>query len=373
MHRIRLAGALLGLLFCRTEALAAQANDSGGLTITVPDSVRLFRRTETQRYPDPADGMLFRFRRSDGLGADAFLYPGPDFGKDCDIACARELIAREGNQFIGSFPELVRRKYLDTIANVRDSVLTPPSQARWRIGRHIQFETRVHGEARWSEMFLYYQPELRVKVRATYVPGDAHQRDIAEFARSLMDAIANGGAAARASALNGLVNITTRFSGSPVAHYRTALAVLRSQGYDVDRDSSTAPWRIVTKGRFAPSALTDTEAGHLTESPGVMLIVELRAEGDSTRIVATPRSPLRPGWTDTHAANTLRLLSMARFMTAFEDSTRAATAAAPRTPEHSFDAPASPQSASAAADASAPPAPCVSTAHTTQRCPVAPS
>ena len=299
----------------------AQAADSGGVTLQMPDSIGLFVMTERRTLPDPMDGMFIRFRRSDGLGADLFLYPGPDFSDDCDLSCARELLKREGDQFIGAFPELVRRKYLDTIGTVRDSALVPPARATWRIGRHVWFETRVGGSPRWSDMYLYYQPRLRIKVRATYAADSAQHSEIAEFARAAMDAVANGSAMARAGPLHRLRSMSSRFLGAPRELVGSVVGVLLKMGYVIE-DSSQTPLLIVTAPRFAWPEGSEAEPWHGAVSPGVRLVVALRAEGDSTHIEATARSPLRPGWTDPPSAEKLQLITVAAFMTSLSEATR---------------------------------------------------
>ena len=227
----------------------AQAADSGGVTLQMPDSIGLFVMTERRTLSDPMDGMFIRFRRSDGLGADLFLYPGPDFSDDCDLSCASELLKREGDQFIGAFPELVRRKYLDTIGTVRDSALVPPARATWRIGRHVWFETRVGGSPRWSDMYLYYQPRLRIKVRATYAADSAQHSEIAEFARAAMDAVANGSAV----------------KGDATHIEATARSPLRPGWTDTQ---SAEKLQLITVAAFMTSLSEATRTGVRTTRPG---------------------------------------------------------------------------------------------------------
>ena len=186
--------ALIAALLLGAEAprIFAQTRDSSRLAIDLPDSVRTFVRTEMKQLANPAEGYVVRYRRVDGLAADVFVYPGPDFASNCDLACARNVMEREGGSLVASFPEIIRRKYIDTVGTVHDSAVTPASSEHWRLGRHIQFETRIHGEPRWSDMFLFYAPGLRIKVRATYVPGELQRANIAEFARAAVDAITGG-------------------------------------------------------------------------------------------------------------------------------------------------------------------------------------
>jgi hypothetical protein len=332
MHPIPSAAALSILLCASPASLAAQAKDSGGVTIHVPDSVGQFQRVETKRFPEAANGTMFRYRRGDRLVADAFLYPGPDLGVACDLACAGRLLAREGDGFVSSLPELVRRQYIDTVGTVHDSTLTPSSRANWQLGRHVHYETRMRGDARWSDLFLFYLPNLRVKVRATYEPGDVHRNDIAAFAHALMDGLTSDTSAEQESELGRMINISTRFVGSPAELYPTALAVLRGQGFQID-DSSSTSVRIVTAPNYQSPAGTPSASLPVTESPGFRLIVELRETGDSTHVVTSAQAPIRPGWTDTKGLDVLRIVAATKFMATFSDSTRAAKPSPAKAPD----------------------------------------
>ena len=126
-RRLLLAAALLA------PALPAAAQpDTGTITIKVPDSIGVFRMVQRKDFEDRSHGVLLRYERADSLRADVFVYAGPDFDKDCDLACARAVLKEEGDGFVGAFPQLVSAKYVDSIAVTSDSALAPPAGAPWR-------------------------------------------------------------------------------------------------------------------------------------------------------------------------------------------------------------------------------------------------
>lgn len=83
------------LIACLTAATAAaQRADSGTVQLVVPQSVGEWVFAGRHDYPDPALGVLVRYRRSDSLRADVFAYPGPDFATRCPMACAKNFLER---------------------------------------------------------------------------------------------------------------------------------------------------------------------------------------------------------------------------------------------------------------------------------------
>jgi hypothetical protein len=51
---------------------------------------------------------------------------------------------------------------------VRDDALVPIPGVPWQLGRHLLLAVRRDGRAQRSDLYLFYQPGLRVKLRATY-------------------------------------------------------------------------------------------------------------------------------------------------------------------------------------------------------------
>jgi len=62
----------------------------GGLRI--PPRVGTFVLSGRQDFPQPGAGSRFRYVAPDSLYADLYLYPGPDLGERCDLACAERVI-----------------------------------------------------------------------------------------------------------------------------------------------------------------------------------------------------------------------------------------------------------------------------------------
>ena len=194
----REGGMTAPLIRCTAGARASADSGTGssrGITLQIPDSIAAFQMSERKDFGG-ADGVMLRYRRADGLTGDVFIYAGPDLEKDCDIACARDVIRREGDDFIGSFPELIRRGYVDSIAVASDSALTPPPNSVWRLGRHMRFRTIRDGSPQWSDFYVYYLPDYRVKIRASYARDSSAARAIGQLAAAAAPTIAGSRRAA---------------------------------------------------------------------------------------------------------------------------------------------------------------------------------
>ncbi|HKW12569.1 MAG TPA: hypothetical protein VJO33_19430, partial [Gemmatimonadaceae bacterium] len=107
--------ALTILLFAclTTTAAAAQRADTGTVHLGVPQSIGPWFFAGRHNYPDPALGVLVRYQRPDSLRVDVFAYPGPDLATRCPLACAKDVLEREINEFVVDFPEMIKRKYVD--------------------------------------------------------------------------------------------------------------------------------------------------------------------------------------------------------------------------------------------------------------------
>jgi hypothetical protein len=226
-------------------------------------------------------------------------------------------MAREGDDFVGAFPELVRRKYADTIAVASDRPLSPDSAAPWRLGRHLRLFERQAGRPRWSDFYLYYLPGFRLKVRATYAPDSALAAAVAQFASDAMPAITgrtrDGGKEPRS------IEVSATLPGPAVAAYARVLRLLADRGFAVE-DSSLSAGRIVTAPRYAWPAGSEKEPWHGAESPGVRLAISLVAKGDSTKVSVSGQSPTKPEWKDAKVAQTLELLSIMELVAAITDA-----------------------------------------------------
>jgi hypothetical protein len=306
---------LATLLAGRISSVAAQSTEPRQLALRVPDSLADFRMVARKDFDDAARSVMLRYSRADGLVADVFVYPGPDFARDCDVVCARNVFKREGDEFLELFPELIRRQYVDSIGVVSDSVLTPSADGVWRLGRHVRLRQRRNGEEQWSDFYLYYVPDYRLKVRASYGPDTAAAKSIARLAGTVAFAFSRGRTVVATAPDSGDTRgtrISTTLAGLPSAVYGTLSELLGKQGYTLE-DSSLAQGRLVTNPRYEWPKGSETESWHGATSPGVRLTVFLTPSGDSTKVDILGESPTRAGWTDANVARTLQVLSVMQF------------------------------------------------------------
>lgn len=166
---------------------AAPASD-GDVRLGVPRQVAAFRLLSRENTPNESE-VLLRYAGPDSLRADVFVYPGPDFASRCDSACAAGALDREIADFRSLLPELVRRRYVDSIAIERDEPVPPREAGGWRMGRRLTMAARRDGRAERSELHLFYLKGARVKIRTSYVPTDARLGAAAAFADSLVPAL----------------------------------------------------------------------------------------------------------------------------------------------------------------------------------------
>ena len=319
----------IGILAAASLASAPLAHsqatpDSSGITLSVPDSIGAFRMIHRKDFEEAADGVMLRYHRAaDSLQADVFAYAGPAFDAECDSACAREVLRREGDEFVAAFPELQRLGYVDTITVASDRTLTPPAGAPWRMGRHLRFHQHRQGRPEWSDFYLYYLPGYRVKIRASYPPDSTRAVAAGQLAAAVPQALTTRAAASPASGkgsspLSGIA-ITTTLHGTPQALRPVLLNLLARYGYTVE-DSGASGGRIVTAPRYAWPKGSEKEIWHGKESPGVRLFVTLEPRGDSTTVAIGGQSPTRPNWSEPKVAETLQLLSIMELTAALPES-----------------------------------------------------
>jgi hypothetical protein len=165
---------------------APDADSARGVSIRIPARVGEFRMANRHDYEDPGLGVQLRYHGPDSLIADVYVYPGPGFDGKCDSACALDHFAREVEQFRTDFPEMIRRRYYDSIAVVTESALAPGPGRPWLVGRHLQLAVKREGRAARSDFYLFYVPMYRVKVRLTYAPTSGRSQAIEGFMRDLM-------------------------------------------------------------------------------------------------------------------------------------------------------------------------------------------
>jgi hypothetical protein len=293
----------------------AQAPDSADISLRIPPQIGEFQMARRRDFPDKS--VMLRFMRSDSLYGDVFVYDGPDFTPSCDSSCAEGVLKAEGDDFIAAFPEFLRRKYVDTINVTTDQPLIPPANASWRIGRHVRMWQMKDGKTQWSDLYLYYLRGFRVKVRATYPADSATAVTMREFATAAPLAFISTRNLAAAPA-GGLdddtkpIVVSVTLPGTPSTTLPKLLELVRRFGYTVE-DSSFRAGRLVTAPRYAWPSGAEKESWHGTESPGMRLVLNYSAKGDSTAIQIGGQSPTRPDWTDAKVARTLHMLSVLEF------------------------------------------------------------
>lgn len=147
----------------------------------IPDRVGEFRFIGREDFDDPNDGSMFRFEHADSLVADVFLYPGPDFGADCPLDCASDLLRREHEGFVAGFDVMKSRGYVDDIRVLSGGALTPPAGAAWRIGHRLHLSVTRKGQQQHSDQWIVYLPGTRLKVRSTFVESPARVARLETF------------------------------------------------------------------------------------------------------------------------------------------------------------------------------------------------
>ncbi|HEX8851035.1 MAG TPA: hypothetical protein VF761_16005 [Gemmatimonadaceae bacterium] len=309
MLSIAKAALLSSVALLSASTLDAQAG-GGGINLHVPDSVGVFARTERKDFDDPSLGSMFRYTRADGMRVDVFVYPGPDLATDCPTDCAVKLLDAEVANFVSAFPEMIKRGYTDSIAVVTSRTLTPEPADRWRMGRYLRLRMVTKGVVQSSDFYLYYLPDIRVKLRASYPVDSANAIAVGDFARRVIPAFVMTPAVASADrAEEKHVEIGVTLAGSPSQLFTQLVAALGRQGYTI-ADSSRAEGRIVTAPFMGWPKGSEKEVWHGKDSPGVVITVALTPKGDSTAVEIRGRSPAVAGWKDADVASQLELISV---------------------------------------------------------------
>jgi hypothetical protein len=294
----------------------AQRADTSVVRLGVPQSVGPWVFAGRHDYPDPALGVLVRYQRPDSLRVDVFAYPGPDLASRCPLACAKDVLAREINDFVGAFPEMIKRQYVDTVFVVSDKTLSPAADNAWQLGRHLVLGVVSKGTAERSDFYLYYLRGFRIKLRASYVADSSRVHGVEEFAQMVVPAMwmrppvaqrdSDGASTERP------ISVSVTVSGHQPDVFRRLAGAVVQQGYTI-ADSSTTDGRIVTAPLVGWPKGTETKAWHGKDSPGVVLYITAHASGDSTTIEIGSRSPTVAAWRDAKIANQLQVISVILF------------------------------------------------------------
>jgi len=188
--------ALLTLSACAkapsSAAVPAPAS-SPVVALTVPERVAAFKMMKRHDYDDAGSGVQLRYEGPDSLIADVFVYPGPDLASECPLSCAEARMAAELAGFESSFPEMIRRGFVQSASVTARDSLVPPSTGLWQLGHHLTLAVTRDSLAQRSEFYLYYLPGYRVKVRATFTEAESRLRDIRAFVAALVPLLAGRG------------------------------------------------------------------------------------------------------------------------------------------------------------------------------------
>lgn len=182
------SGLLAAALVQQVDSLRASGVDlatpvARGRSVAYPAEVAGFRLEGRHDYPDPRYGVNLRYTRGGGAYVDVYVYPGVRVDAACDAACA---VGQEADGFVSGLPELVRSGSYERMEVTGDRPLHPGAGAPWAFGRHVALRVRRQGRTMDSQFYLYSFPGFMVKVRATYAPSDAMQRDVEAFVAELL-------------------------------------------------------------------------------------------------------------------------------------------------------------------------------------------
>jgi hypothetical protein len=184
MRRVLSGIAIAGLVAgCGGGAPAsvAPSPEAAPVEFFIPQRVASFTFNARKDDPNPALGTQVRFETTDTLLADVFIYPGPDFGDQCDRACATRLLAQETDGFVGSFGAMKAQGYVAEITVRESHPLAPGAGTRWMMGRHFVLDVTRDGRAQRSDYWLVYFAGTRLKVRATYPDTAPNVERVAAF------------------------------------------------------------------------------------------------------------------------------------------------------------------------------------------------
>jgi hypothetical protein len=154
-----------------------------GRSVAYPAEVAGFRLEGRHDYPDPRYGVNLRYTRGGGAYVDVYVYPGVRVDAACDAACA---VGEEADGFVEGLPELVRAGSYERMQVTADQPLHPGAGAPWAFGRHVTLRVQRQGRTMDSHFYLYSFPGFMLKVRATYAPSDAMDRDVEAFVAELL-------------------------------------------------------------------------------------------------------------------------------------------------------------------------------------------
>lgn len=174
-----------------TDLAAVSAASDTTLSFRIPRTIAGWRFVGRQHYDDPDLGMSVRYRHSDSLTADLYLYPGPGFDADCDVDCARALLRSEMDTNLAMFRTLEREGRYGSVSVDATRDLTPARTDRWRVGSHVRMRIAPAGsnQPHRSDLWLVYLPLVKMKVRATFLETPARTAALESFLASVVSTV----------------------------------------------------------------------------------------------------------------------------------------------------------------------------------------
>ena len=158
----------------------------GGVGLRIPPAIgdfALLSRQDDERF---GTGTSLRYRSTDGLEVDAFVYGlNPDVTR-CGAACADSAVRAESAGFVGLIPVYLARGYFRSATVASEAPLPRPSGALWLAGYRVSLAVVRDAGPEQSDFLLYILPGYRVKVRATYPAQAATAARMQRFADELL-------------------------------------------------------------------------------------------------------------------------------------------------------------------------------------------
>ncbi|HEX5725025.1 MAG TPA: hypothetical protein VFX98_06140 [Longimicrobiaceae bacterium] len=163
-------------------ALAAGGAPLAGQTaFTTPNVVGEFRATGSE---DLKPGQVTRYTRGRDRDfyVDVYVYPfQPDSG--CAAGCDSVAVRKEADDFVNLIPQLLERRYYDSLRVVSDEAIELPSGSGVLRGRYLRLTGGMRGRAVTSHYYLLGAGDLLVKARATVPPDSAGDAAVDAFVR----------------------------------------------------------------------------------------------------------------------------------------------------------------------------------------------
>jgi hypothetical protein len=195
-HRTLILALVIAAQGCATatsrglEDRGAPAPSQPSASLRLPPAVGVFRLASRRNFPDARAGTLFRYLAVDSLYVDVIVYPGPDLASGCNLECGASALEREVAEFEPALQAMVAQGTLQSVAVHSRGPLPAPPDSAWKLGAFVRASTGRNGRTERSDLYLYYLPRVRVKVRATFLDTESRGQAVDEFVRELLPLLA---------------------------------------------------------------------------------------------------------------------------------------------------------------------------------------